>query len=189
MSFYPPHRPPRIPLQYASHFFLMGLLYHYAPKIAHSHMDEKIGKPASVALPIIIGSMCSLLCLYAQSRCNYKKHPPSQNHENTETTTDQNKNQDRAWSLLPLIYCAVLSGTELIEIVHGKETATTTLISYLCISLYAIVPTLITGSNYCSGLAKRLDSAGQQLFNHRYKQGAGADLDATCSLLNSAPTQ
>lgn len=184
MSFYPPDRPPRIPLQYASHFFVMGLLYYYAPKIAHSHMDEKIGKPASVALPIIIGSMCSLLCLCAQSRCNSKQHLLSQNHENTENTIEQNKNQDKAWSLLPLIYCAVLSGTELIGIVGGKETATTTLISYLCISLYAVVPTIITGSNYCSGLAKRLDRVGQQLFNCRNKQGSGADPDANISLLN-----
>ena len=185
MPFYPAHRPPAIPLQYASHLAVLAI-FELAWRMGHNHLSEKIGKPATVTLPIIIGSLCSLLCLYAQSHCNSKQHLP-QNHENTENTIVQNKNQDKARSLLPLIYCAYLSGAELIEIVHGKETATTILMSYLCISLYAVVPTLITGSNYCSGLAKRLDRVGQQLFNCRNKQGAGAD--ANISLLNTAPAQ
>ncbi len=182
MPFYQRDEPPPIFLQYAMHLAVLEI-FELAWRMGHNHLSEKIGKPATVTLPIIIGSLCSLLCLYAQSRCNSKQHLLSQNHETTVTTTDQNKNLDKAWSLLPLVYCAYLSGAELIEIVHGKETATTTLISYLGILLYAIVPTLITGSNYCSGLAERLNRVGQQLFNCRNKQGTGAD--ANISLLNT----
>ena len=133
--------------------------------MGHNHVTEKIGKPATIALPIIIGSLFSLLCLYVQSHCNTKQHLPSQNHETTATTTAQNKTRDKAWSLLPLVYCAYLSSAELIETAHGKETPTTVLMSYLGILGYAIVPTLITATDCCAGLAKSLARVSQQLFS------------------------